>query len=66
MPATEKAARFDTGHADEKFLMVNESKTNGVGTRVGYELLYANHAKLLLDPEDSRLGAPSSQTLTYG
>ena len=52
MPATEKAARFDTGHADEKFLIVNESKTNGVGTPVGYELMYANHSRLLLDPGD--------------
>ena len=50
--ATEKDAQFDTGHADEKFLIVNESKTNGVGAAVGYELVYANHARLLLDPAD--------------
>lgn len=52
IPATEKAAQLDTGHSDEKFLIVNESKTNGVGTAVGYELVYANHSRLLLDPED--------------
>ena len=36
MPATEKAAQFDTGQADEKFLIVNESKANGLGSPVGY------------------------------
>lgn len=52
MPATENSAKFDTGHGPEKFLIVNEGKTNGVGNPVGYELVYANHARLLLDPED--------------
>lgn len=52
VPATEKSARFDTGHVPEKFVIVNESKKNGVGNPVGYELVYANHAKLMLDPED--------------
>ena len=31
---------------------MNESQTNGVGNAVSYEIAVANHAKLLLDPED--------------
>jgi primary-amine oxidase len=49
---TEKAAQFDTGHASEKFLVVNESKANGVGNPASYELVFATHARLMLDPED--------------
>jgi len=51
-PATEKGAQFDTGHVAEKFLIVNESRKNSVGNVVGYELMYANHARLMLDKED--------------
>lgn len=52
IPETEEAAHVDGGHAIQKLLVVNENKTNAVGNRVGYELLYANHGRLLLDPED--------------
>jgi primary-amine oxidase len=52
MPETEKDAQFDLGHADEKFLIVNEGKTNNVGNSTAFELAFANHARLLLDPDD--------------
>lgn len=52
IPAREKEAQLQTGHGPAKFRVVNESKTNGVGNPVSYELLYANHAMLILDPED--------------
>ncbi len=51
-PETEKTAQIDTGHTIEKFVVVNEGKTNSVGNLVGYELLYGNHSGLLLDPRD--------------
>ena len=51
-PETEKKAQFDTGHGSEKFLVINERKTNDAGNPVAYELVYANHARLLLDSED--------------
>jgi primary-amine oxidase len=51
-PETEKDAQFNVGHADEKFLIVNERKTNDVGNSTAFELAFANHARLLLDPED--------------
>jgi primary-amine oxidase len=52
MPARESAAQLQTGHGPGVFRVVNESKTNGVGNPVSYELRYANHATLILDPED--------------
>ena len=50
--ASEKAAELDTGHEPSKFRVMNESQTNEVGNAVSYEVLVANHAKLLLDPDD--------------
>ena len=50
--ASEKAAELDTGHEPSKFRVTNESQTNEVGNAVSYEVLVANHAKLLLDPDD--------------
>ena len=50
--ASEKAAELDTGHEPSKFRVMNESQTNDVGNAVSYEVLVANHAKLLLDPDD--------------
>ena len=47
--ASEKAAELDTGHEPSKFRVTNESQTNEVGNAVSYEVLVANHAKLLLD-----------------
>jgi primary-amine oxidase len=52
MPAREKAAWLDTGHGPGKYRVVNEGETNRVGNPVSYELLYANHATLMLDPDD--------------
>jgi primary-amine oxidase len=50
--ASEKAAALNTGHEPSKFRVMNESQTNAVGNAVSYEVLVANHAKLLLDPDD--------------
>jgi Cu2+-containing amine oxidase len=50
--ATEKDAELSTGHDPAKFRVVNEARKNGVGNDVSYEVLVANHATLLLDPED--------------
>jgi primary-amine oxidase len=50
--ASEKAAQLDTGHGPAKFRVVNENRTNQVGNPVSYEVLVANHARLLLDPDD--------------
>ena len=52
VPATERAAQLDRGHGPSKLRVVNESRTNGVGNAVSYEVLVANHARLLLDPAD--------------
>ena len=52
IPASEKAARVDAGHGPAKYRVVNEARTNGVGNPISYELLYANHATLMLNPED--------------
>lgn len=49
---TETGAELSTGHGPAKFRVVNESRTNGVGNPVSYEVLFANHATLLLDPND--------------
>jgi len=50
--ASEKAAELSTGHEPSKFRVINESRKNGVGNAVSYEVLVANHASLLLDPVD--------------
>lgn len=50
--ATEKAGQIDGGHGPSKLRVLNEARTNGVGNPVSYEVLVANHAKLLLDPQD--------------
>ena len=50
--ASEKAAELSTGHEPSKFRVINESRKNGVGNAVSYEVLVANHASLLLDPAD--------------
>jgi primary-amine oxidase len=54
--ATETAAEIDTAHAStpmtSKFRVINESQKNGVGNPASYEILIANHARLLLDPDD--------------
>ncbi len=50
--ASEKAAQLSTGHGPAKYRVMNESKTNGVGNAVSYEVLVANHATLLLDASD--------------
>jgi primary-amine oxidase len=52
VPATERAAQIDTHHGPMKLRVTNEAKTNGVGNPVSYEVVAANHARLLLDPED--------------
>ena len=49
---SEKAAELNTGHEPSKFRVMNESQTNEVGNAVSYEVLVANHAKLLLDADD--------------
>lgn len=50
--ATEKAAQLDRRHGPSKLRVLNEGRTNQVGNPVSYEVLVANHARLLLDPED--------------
>jgi len=50
--STEKGAQID-GHAGpSKLRVVNESSLNGVGNPVSYEVLAANHARLLVDRDD--------------
>jgi primary-amine oxidase len=49
---TEQRAAFDGGHGVQKLMVVNEDVSNGVGNRVGYELLYGNHGDKMLDPDD--------------
>jgi primary-amine oxidase len=51
-PATEKAAQLETGHAPSRLRVINEARTNAVGNPVSYEVLVANHARLLLDRAD--------------
>ncbi len=48
----EKAAQLDTGHGPLRFRVVNENRKNGVGNPASYDVLMANHARLLLDPDD--------------
>jgi primary-amine oxidase len=50
--ASEQTAQLSTGHEPSKFRVMNESQKNEVGNAVSYEVLVANHAKLLLDPVD--------------
>ena len=50
--ASENAAKLSTGHERSKYRVLNESQTNEVGNAVSYEVLVANHATLLLDPND--------------
>jgi primary-amine oxidase len=50
--ATESDAQLDIHGGPFKMRIVNESRTNAVGSPVSYEVLAANHARLLLDPED--------------
>jgi primary-amine oxidase len=52
LPATEAGARLDRSHGPSKLRVVNENRTNAVGNAVSYEVLVANHARLLLDPAD--------------
>jgi primary-amine oxidase len=52
LPATEKDAQLDTRHGPSRLRVINEGRTNGVGNPVSYEVLVANHARLLLDPAD--------------
>jgi primary-amine oxidase len=49
---SEKAGQLDRGHGPSRLRVINESRTNQVGNPVSYEVLVANHAKLLLDPQD--------------
>ena len=50
--ATEAAAQIDAHAGPAKMRVVNEGRTNAVGNPVSYEVLAANHARLLLDPQD--------------
>jgi primary-amine oxidase len=50
--ASENAAKLRSGHEPAKYRVLNESQTNDVGNGVSYEVLVANHATLLLDPND--------------
>ena len=50
--ATETAVHVDTHGEPSKLHVMNERRTNHVGNPVSYEVLAANHARLLLDPED--------------
>ena len=50
--SNEQAAQLDTGHGPMKFRVLNESRTNQTGNPVSYDVLLANHAHLMLDPED--------------
>jgi primary-amine oxidase len=49
---SEKNAQLDRGHGPSKLRVLNETRSNGVGNPVSYEVLIANHARLLLDPSD--------------
>ena len=50
--ATEKAAQLDAHSGPARWRVLNERRTNEVGNPVSYEVLAANHARLLLDPDD--------------
>lgn len=40
-------------HGPAKLRILNQKVTNGIGNPVSYELVYGNHGRLLLDPEDA-------------
>ncbi len=50
--ATESAAQLDAHHGPSRWRVLNEGRTNHVGNPTSYEVLAANHARLLLDPTD--------------
>ena len=50
--ATEAAAQIDAHAGPAKMRVINEGRTNAVGNPVSYEVLAANHARFLLDPQD--------------
>jgi primary-amine oxidase len=52
IPDTEKDAQLDTRHGPSRLRVLNEAHQNSVGNPVSYEVLVANHARLLLDPAD--------------
>jgi len=52
LPAAERDAQLDTRHGPSRLRVMNEARANGVGNPVSYEVLVANHARLLLDPGD--------------
>ena len=52
-PRSEQGVPGDVGHVPAKLKVVNEGEVNGVGKPVSYELVYSNHGRLLLDPEDA-------------
>jgi primary-amine oxidase len=52
LAASEKAAQLTTGHGPSRLRVINEGRANGVGNPVSYEVLVANHARLLLDRSD--------------
>jgi primary-amine oxidase len=45
-------SRAGHGGATMKLRVVNEARSNAVGNPVGYEIVHANHARLLIDPRD--------------
>jgi primary-amine oxidase len=52
LAATEKEAQLSSGHGPSRWRVVNEAKTNGVGNPVSFEVLAANHARLIIDRTD--------------
>ena len=50
--ATESLAQLDTHDGPFKMRVVNEGRMNAVGNPASYEVMAANHARLLLDPQD--------------
>ena len=52
LASTEKDAQLETGHGPSRVRIINEARTNGVGNPVSYEVLAANHARLVIDRAD--------------
>jgi primary-amine oxidase len=52
LAATERAAQLQTGHAPSRLRVINEGRANAVGNPVSYEVLAANHARLVIDRQD--------------
>jgi primary-amine oxidase len=50
--ASESGAQLDTHNGPFKMRVINEARTNALGNPASFELLAANHARLLLDPQD--------------